>query len=79
MCSEEEDALNILLKCSETRKWRKIVLSKWLSVNEKVAYEGIINCTNAVELRNIEIYLYKIRCKWDNKIKYVLFEMGRGG
>jgi hypothetical protein len=45
MCGEEEDALHILLKCSETRNWRKIVLSKWLSVNEEVAYKRIINCT----------------------------------
>jgi hypothetical protein len=43
-----------------------IIIRKWLLINEKEAYKRIINCTNAVEWRNIRKYLYKIRCKWDN-------------
>jgi hypothetical protein len=42
---------------------------KWFVVNEELAYKKIINCTNAVELRNIGNYLYKTRRKWENKIR----------
>jgi hypothetical protein len=53
------------------RKWGEQLLSiKWLIVNEGVAYKRIINCTIAVELRNKGKYLYKIRCKWENKISW---------
>jgi hypothetical protein len=70
LCSEDEDAVHVLLKCVETRKWRKQLLSrKWLTVNEESAYKKIINCTNAVKLRNIGNYRYKVRCKWENKIR----------
>jgi hypothetical protein len=33
--------------------------------------------TNVVELRNIRKYLYKIRCKWENKICNTLLEDGK--
>jgi hypothetical protein len=38
-------------------------------INEELAYKKIINCTNTVELRNLGRYLYKIKCKWENRIK----------
>jgi hypothetical protein len=45
----------IILKCSEQKKRRKKFLSiKCLTVNENVACKRIINCTNAVELRDIK-------------------------
>jgi hypothetical protein len=48
LCSEEEDP--ILLKCSETRKWREQFLSrKWLRLNELIAFKKIINCNNSTE------------------------------
>jgi hypothetical protein len=54
LCSEDEDAIHMFLKCSETRKWREQFLSrKWLGLNEWIAYKKIINCTNIIELRNI--------------------------
>jgi hypothetical protein len=35
LCSEDEDAIHILLKCLEMRKWREQFLSrKWLILNE---------------------------------------------
>jgi hypothetical protein len=51
---EEEAASHILLKCLEA-KWREQFFSrKWLIDNEEVAaYNRILNCTTAVELRNI--------------------------
>jgi hypothetical protein len=63
LCRQEEDALHILLKCSEMRKWREQSLNrKWLIDNEEIAYKRLIYCTNAVELRNIGKYLCKVRC-----------------
>jgi hypothetical protein len=77
LCSEDKDAIHILLKCSETRKWREQFLSrKRLRLNEWVAYKKIINCTNITELRNIGSYLYKIKCKWENKIRNLSSELG---
>jgi hypothetical protein len=77
LCSEEEDAVHILLKCSETRKWREQFLSiKWLRLNEWIVYKKIINCTDIIELRNIGSCLYKIKCKWENKIRNLSSELG---
>jgi hypothetical protein len=77
LCIEDEGAIHILLKCSETRKCREQFLSiKWLMLNEWTAYKKVINCTNIIELRNIGIYLYKIKCKWENKIKNFSSELG---
>jgi hypothetical protein len=47
-------------------------------LNEGIAYKEIINCTNIIELRNIGIYLYKIKCKWENKIRNLSSELERG-
>jgi hypothetical protein len=72
LCREKEDAVHILLKCSETRNWREQFWSrKWLIVNEEVAYKTKKKCTNAVELRNIGKYLYKIKCQWENEISNI--------
>jgi hypothetical protein len=65
LCNWMEDAIHILLKCPETRRLRKHLLSrKWQIINEEVAYKNIFNYTNTVELRNLGRYLYKIKCKW---------------
>jgi hypothetical protein len=37
--------------------------------NEEVAYKKIINCTNTLVIMNIGSYLYKIKCKRENRIK----------
>lgn len=42
--------------------------SKWLCVNQDLAYKRIIKCRNVRELKRIEKYLLKFRCKWENKI-----------
>jgi hypothetical protein len=54
-----EDALYMLLKRLETRKRREEHLgrNKWLIVTAEVAYNRIINCTNALELRNVGKYM----------------------
>jgi hypothetical protein len=77
LCSEEEDPTHILLKCSEIRKWREQFLSrKWLRLNELIVFNKIINYNNSIELRNIGSYLYKIKCKWDNRIRNLSSELG---
>jgi hypothetical protein len=76
LCSDDEHAIRILLKCSETRKWREQFLSrKWLMLNEWIAYKKIINCINIIELRYLGIYLYTIKCKWENKIMNLSSEL----
>jgi hypothetical protein len=75
--SDEEYPIHILLKCSETRKWREQFLSrKWLRLNEWIVFKKIINYNNSTELINIGSYLYKIKCKWKNKIRNVSSELG---
>jgi hypothetical protein len=77
LCSEEEDPIHILLKCSETRKWREQFLSrKWLRLNEWIVLKKIINCNNSIALRNIGSYLYKIKCKRENRIRNLSSESG---
>jgi hypothetical protein len=77
LCSEDEDPIHIVLKCSEMRKWREQFLSrKWIRLNEWIFYKKIINCTNIIELRNIGSFLYKIKCKWENTIRNLLSEVG---
>jgi hypothetical protein len=69
LCNEEEDTLHIILKCPEMRKLREHPVSrKWLTVNEEIACRKI-NCTNTLEIRNIGSYLFKIRCRWEKRIK----------
>jgi hypothetical protein len=70
LCNGEGDAIHILLKCLEISRLREHLLSrKWQIINEELAYKKIINCTNNVELRNLGRYLYKIKCKLENRIK----------
>jgi hypothetical protein len=47
-------------------------------LNEGIAYKKIIKCTNITKLRNIGNYLYKTKCKWENKIRNLSSELGRG-
>jgi hypothetical protein len=77
LCNEEEDPIHILLKCTETRKWREQFLNrKWLRLNELIVLKKIINCNNSIELRDIGNYLHKIKCKWDNRIRNLSSKLG---
>jgi hypothetical protein len=50
----EEDAKHILLKCSETKKWREeSINSKWLNINEDLADRKIISCTNVNKIKSL--------------------------
>jgi hypothetical protein len=69
LCLGEEDAKQILLKCSETITWREeCVSSNWLNINEDIAYRKIISCTNVNKIISLGKYLFKTKCKWENKV-----------
>jgi hypothetical protein len=70
LCNREEGAVDILPKCSETRRLRERLLNrKWQTINEEISYKKIINCTKTVQIRNLGSYLYKIKFKWENRIE----------
>jgi hypothetical protein len=50
---------------------------KWQIINEELAYKKIINVTNTIELRDLGRYLYKIKCKWENRIKEFQLEVSK--
>jgi hypothetical protein len=67
LCLGQEDAKHILLKFPETKKWREEhVCSKWLNINEDIAYRKIISWKNETKIRAIGKYLFKTKCKWGN-------------
>jgi hypothetical protein len=75
----EEGAKHIILECCETKKWwEKYAHSNWLNINEDLAYKKIISCNNASRLKAIGKYLFKTKCKWENKVKgaYNMTEIG---
>jgi hypothetical protein len=58
-----------LLKCSETKKWREeCVNSNWLNIKEDLAYRKIVSCTNVNKIKPLGKYLFKTKCKWENKV-----------
>jgi hypothetical protein len=70
LCLGEEDAKRIILKCLETKTWREdYVNRKWLNTNEDLAYKKIINCINVTRIKSLGKYLFKTKCKWENKVR----------
>jgi hypothetical protein len=66
---ELEDTKYILL-CTETRKWREESLcKKWMGLDQHLAFKKITDRKNAVELKNMGQYLFRVNGKWENKIK----------
>jgi hypothetical protein len=69
LCLGEEDAKHIVLECCETEKWREnYVHSNWLNIND-LAYKKIISCNNANRIKALGKYLFKTKCKWENKVR----------
>jgi len=52
----------------ETKRGEHNLGSEWLSMNENVAHTKALNCTNVIEIKNTERYLFKIRCKRENTV-----------
>jgi hypothetical protein len=70
LCWEEEDAKRILLKCRESKKWREEwVNSKWPDIKEDLLYKKIICWTNVNKIKLLGKYLFKVKCKWENKVR----------
>ena len=47
----KEDSKNVLMSCTETRKWRTQFLNReWQNVSEKVASKKILRCTNKEQI-----------------------------
>jgi hypothetical protein len=66
----EEDAKHILLKCSETKKWREeCVNSNWLNINEDLACRKIISCANVNKIKSLGKYLFKTKCKGEKEFR----------
>jgi hypothetical protein len=50
------------------KRWREeCVNSKWLNINEDLAYRKIISCTNVSKIKSVGKYLFKT--KWENKVR----------
>jgi hypothetical protein len=70
LCLGKEDAKYIVLKCFETKKWREeYVNSNWLNINEDLAYKKTISCINVNRVKALGKYLFKTKCKWENKVR----------
>jgi hypothetical protein len=70
MHAGEEDVKHILLKCTETKKWREeCVNSNWLIINEDLPYRKIISCTIVNKIKSLGKYIFKTKCKWENKVR----------
>jgi hypothetical protein len=70
LCYKQEDDEHILLICLETRKWREEFLrKKWLGLYQDLATKKIINCCNVLDLKNVGKHLFRVKGKWENKIK----------
>jgi hypothetical protein len=67
LCLGEEDAKHIILKCFERRE--QYVNSNWLNINEDLAYKKIISCINVNRIKSLGKYLFKTKCKWENKVR----------
>jgi hypothetical protein len=60
----------MLLKCRESKKWREEwANSNWQNINEDLVYKKIICCTNVNGIKLLGKYLFKVKCKWENKVR----------
>jgi hypothetical protein len=70
LCGGDEDEKHILLKCKESKKWREEwTKSNWLSMNEILVYRKRIGCMDANKTKLLGNYLFKVKCKWEHKVK----------
>jgi hypothetical protein len=43
--------------------------SSWPDINEDLAYEKIIDCKSVKKIKLLGKYLFKVKCKWENKVR----------
>jgi hypothetical protein len=70
LCRGNEDAKHILFICPKTKKWRMQFINKKLSfINEELAYNKIVNCTNKSRIIHLGKYLDKVKHRWESRIR----------
>jgi hypothetical protein len=67
----EEDVKHILLKyIKNLKKWREEwANSNWPNISEDLVYKKIICCTNVNRIKLLGKYLFKVKCKWEKKVR----------
>jgi len=66
-CWGKDSFTHTLLNCKETKRLRaKYLGKKWLQMNEVTAFKKLARCSKTTDLRQLDIFLYKVRCKWDH-------------
>jgi hypothetical protein len=48
---------------------------KWTELNQDLAFKWKVECRNAVELKNMRKYLFRIKRNWENKIQREVGEL----
>jgi hypothetical protein len=65
-----EDEKHILLQCKESEKWRGTwSKNNWWNMNEILVYKKIIACVDVNRIKSLGNYLFKVKCKWEQKVK----------
>jgi hypothetical protein len=47
-------------------KWAN---SNWPNINDDLVCKKIICCTNVNRIKHLGKYLFKVKCKWENKVR----------
>jgi hypothetical protein len=51
----------------KTKRWREKRLGKkWLQINDAIAFKKLVRCSKSTDLRQLDEFLYKVRCKWQH-------------
>jgi hypothetical protein len=70
LCLGKEDIKHILLECPETKDRRMEMLCKrLLDINKEIAYKKVFSCTKKMMVKNIGKFLFRVKCKWEGKVK----------
>jgi hypothetical protein len=56
-----------ILPCGAGRE--EYVNSNWLNINEDLAYKKINSFININRMQALGKYLFKTKCKWENKVR----------
>jgi hypothetical protein len=57
-------------QCLETNDWRmEMPCKRWLDINEEIAYRKVLSCTKNMMVKNIGTFLFRVKCKWEGKVK----------
>jgi hypothetical protein len=51
------------------KKWREYVNSNWLNINKELGCNKISSCINVSRIRALGKYVFKTKCKWENKVR----------